>query len=186
MAFSAGHLTFDPAAPPPESPALGATFRMGTGNNSKRLLLLFPGRPGHGPHLRFAVYMTLTGADGTSAGDLGQLVITGGHLIGMMTYGSAGGARLDERAGSVYVFTASADDLAPATQKTKWTGRAAGVLIRSAPGLQPGFKLEITSVVGALADDGALTFGHSFASLIDALGPEQRRRLQAGDQDVGS
>ena len=186
MAFSVGHLTFDPAAPPPESTALGATFRMGTGNNSKRLLLLFPAGPGPAPHMRFAVYMTLTGTDGTSAGDLGQLVITGERLIGMMTHGSAGAARLDERAGSVYVFTASAGDLAPPAQKTKWTGRAAGVLIRSAPGLRPGFELEITSVAGALADDGTLTFGQSFASLIDALDPEQRRRLQAGDQGPGS
>ncbi|MGI9007647.1 MAG: hypothetical protein ACR2FU_15860 [Streptosporangiaceae bacterium] len=127
--------------------------------------------------------MRLTGADGTGAGDLGQLVITGERLIVMMTHGSAGGVRLDERAGSVYVFTASADDLAPAAQKTKWTGRAAGVLIRSAAGRPPAFELEITSVVGALADDGTLTFGPSFASLLAALGPEQRRRLR--DPDPG-
>ena len=186
MAFSGGHLTFEPAAPPPESQGLGATFRMGKGNNSKRLLLLFPAGSGRAPHLRFAVYMTLTGEDGTSAGDLGQIVITGEGLIGMMTHGSAGRARLDERTGSVYVFTASADDLAPAVLKTRWTGRVAGILVRSAPGLEPGFELEITSVVGALADDGTLTSGHSFASLVDALGPEQRRRLKAGDQGPAS
>src|SRR5579871_3648072 len=122
VAFAANRVTFDPATPPPESRSLGVSCRMGTGNNSKQLLLLFPAGPRPAPYLRLAVYMSLVGPDGGTAGDLGQLVITGERLIGMMTHGSAAGSRLDERAGSVYVFTASMDDLAPAVPKTKWTG----------------------------------------------------------------
>ncbi len=186
MAFAARHLTFEPVAAPPDSQALGVAFRMGTGNNKKRLLLLFPAGTGEAGRLRFAVYMTLTTQDGEIAGDLGQLVITRRRLIGMMTYGSAGGARLDEAAGSVYVFTASLDDLARPVPRTRWTGRAAGVRVGSAPGCEPGFELEVSSVAGALADDGTLTFGHTFASLIDALGHEQRRgRQQASGDEAG-
>jgi hypothetical protein len=176
VALAASHLTFQPRAVPTAPRALGAAFQLGTGNNKKGQLILFPAGPDQAqPHQRFAVYMRLTRDDGSSAGDLGQLVVTSERLIGLMTHGSAGGTRLDERTGSVYVFTAALDDLAPAVQKTRWTGRAAGVLVRSAPELKPGFVLEITSVVGTLADDGALTRRAAIASLLDVLGPGQQR-----------
>jgi hypothetical protein len=172
VALAASHLTFQPPVPA-ASAALGAAFRLGTGNNKKGLLILFPAGPGQVPLRRFAVYMTLTREDGVSAGDLGQLVVTSERLIGIMTHGSVGGAPLDQRAGSVYVFTAALGDLAPAVQKTRWTGRTAGLLVRSAPGLQPGFALEITSVAGALADDGTLSARLSFARLLELLSPGQ-------------
>lgn len=101
MALTVGHLTFQLPAVPTASAALGAAFCLGTGNNKKGLLILFPAGRGQVPVRRFAVYMTLTSDDGTSAGDLGQLVVTSDRLIGMLTHGSAGGTRLDERAGSV-------------------------------------------------------------------------------------
>jgi hypothetical protein len=170
VALAAGHLTFQLPAVPTASPALGAEFRLGTGNNRKGLPILFPAGSGQvPPYQRFAVYMTLTRDDGSSAGDLGQLVLTDDRLIGMMTRGSADGTRLDERAGSVYVFTVARGDLAPAVRKTRWTGRAAGVVVRSAAGLEPGFVLEITSAIGTLADDGRLTIQPALASLLDAL-----------------
>jgi hypothetical protein len=113
--------------------------------------------------------MELAGDDGTAAGRLGQLVVTGERVIGMMTRGSAGGTRLDDSAGCVYVFAASRDDLRPAEAETNRKGSPVKALIRSRDGQYPGFTLRITSVVGTLDDRGKLTFQTSLADLLAAL-----------------
>jgi hypothetical protein len=69
--------------------------------------------------------------NGTAAGKLGQLVVTGERVIGMMTRGSAGGAKLDDSAGCVYAFAASRDDLRPAEAETNRKGSLTQALIRS-------------------------------------------------------
>jgi len=171
VAFGACHLTLDLSDMPSQSDELGVSFGMGAGNDGKPLLLIFPVKntvagPGH---IRYAVYMNLKLSDGTEAGDLGQLVMSGQRLIGMMTHGSAGGAGLNESAGSVYAFALDLDDIQPARPKTKWTGRMAGVVIQARDDIDPRFVLEVKSVVGALADSGRLSYGTSLADLVKSV-----------------
>jgi hypothetical protein len=92
VTFTTSHLMLDLSALPFHSAELNADFRLGTGNDGKPLLLLSPAAyaAAPSPHERFAVYMELSGDDGTAAGKLGQLVVTGERVIGMMTRGSAG------------------------------------------------------------------------------------------------
>jgi hypothetical protein len=115
VTFTASHLMLDLSALLFHSAELNADFRLGAGNNGKPLLLLSPAADAAAPfqHERFAVYRELSGDDGTAAGKLGQLVVTGERVTGMMTRGSAGGAKLDDSAGCVYAFAASRDDLHP-------------------------------------------------------------------------
>jgi hypothetical protein len=171
VSFTASQLMLDLSALPFHSAELGADFRLGAGNNGKPLLLLSPaaGAAALSPHVRFAVYMELSGDDGTAAGKLGQLVVTGERVIGMMTRGSAGGTRLDDSAGRVYGFAVSRDDLRPAEAETSRKGSPTRVLIRSRDGRHPGFTLRVTSVVGALDDRGQLVYQPSLADLLAAL-----------------
>jgi hypothetical protein len=92
--------------------------------------------------------------------------VTGDRIIGIVTHGSAGQARLDGATGSVFAFTAAADDLQPAEAQTKRRGGLAGLVIRSRDGR---FELHVTSVIGSLDDDGMLTFGASLADLLNSL-----------------
>jgi hypothetical protein len=173
VAFAACHLMLDLSDLPSQSDELRVGFSMGTGNNKKPLLLIYPVNDTDIPEaaelVRYTVYMTLRLSDGTQAGDLGQLVVSGRRLIGMMTHGSAAGTRLDDSVGSVYAFALDLDDVMPAEPKTKWTGRLAGVAIMSRADLDPGFVLEVTSVVGILADSGRLTSGTSLADLLRSV-----------------
>jgi hypothetical protein len=171
VTFTASQLVLDLSALPFRSAGLGADFRVGAGNNGKPLLLLSPAvdAAAPSPYGRFAVYMELSVDDGTSAGRLGQLVVTGERVIGMMTRGSAGGARLDDSAGCVYAFAAGRDDLRPAEAETDRKGRPARVLIRSREGRSPGFTLRVTSVVGTMDDRGRLVYQSSLADLLVAL-----------------
>lgn len=170
MTFTAGHLMLDLSALPFHSAELNADFRLGAGNNGKPLLLSpAADAAAPSPHERFAVYMELSGDDGTAAGKLGQLVVTRERVIGMMTRGSAGGAKLDDSAGRVYAFAASRDDLRPAEAETNRKGRLTQALIRSRDGRYPGFTLRVTSVAGTLDDRGQLVYRPSLADLLVSL-----------------
>ena len=171
MTFTTSQLMLDLSALPFHSAELKADFRLGAGNDGKPLLLLSPAADAAppSPHERFAAYMELSGDDGTSAGKLGQLVVTGERVIGMMTRGSAGGTRLDDSAGRVYAFAASRADLRPAEAETNRKGSPTKALIRSRDGSYPGFTLRVTSVVGTLDDRGRLVYQPSLADLLIAL-----------------
>jgi hypothetical protein len=172
MTFAADYLRLDLSALPLPSPEFGAGFYLGTGNNRKPLLLVAPGAGNSVvPHVRYAAGLVLTLADGTVVKELGQLVVTSDRIIGIVTHGSAGQVRLDGTAGSVYAFTAGADDLQPAEVQTKRRGGLTGLIIRSRDGR---FELHVTSVIGSLDDDGMLTFGASLADLLNSLTPESR------------
>jgi hypothetical protein len=172
MTFAADYLRLDLSALPLPSPEFGAGFYLGTGNNRKPLLLVAPG-VGNSvvPHVRYAAGLVLTLADGTVVEETGQIVVTSDRIIGIVTQGSAGQVRLDGAAGSVYAFTAGADDLQPAEVQTKRRGGLTGLIIRSRDGR---FELHVTSVIGSLDDDGMLTFGASLADLLNSLTPESR------------
>jgi hypothetical protein len=171
VTFTASQLMLDLSALPFHSAELRADFRLGAGNNRKPLLLLSPAADAAAPspHERFAVYMELSGEDGTAAGKLGQLVVTRERVIGMMTRGTAGGTRLDDSAGCVYAFAVSRDDLRPAEAETNRKGSPVKALIRSRDGQYPGFTLRVTSVVGTLDDRGHLIYQPSLADLLLAL-----------------
>ena len=172
MTFAADYLRLDLSALPLHSPEFGAGFYLGTGNNSKPLLLVAPGAGNSVvPHVRYAAGLVLTLADGTVVKELGQLVVTSDRIIGIVTHGSAGQVRLDGATGSVYAFTAGADDLQPAEVQTKRRGKLTGLVVRSRDGQ---FELHVTSVIGSLDDDGTLTFGASLADLLNSLTPESR------------
>ncbi|MGH3418131.1 MAG: hypothetical protein ACRDOD_00830 [Streptosporangiaceae bacterium] len=172
MTFAADYLRLDLSALPLPSPEFGAGFYLGTGNNRKPLLLVAPGAGNSVvPHVRYAAGLVLTLADGTVVKELGQLVVTSDRIIGIVTHGSAGQVRLDGAAGSVYAFTAGADDLQPAEVQTKRRGGLTGLIIRSRDGR---FELHVTSVIGSLDDDGMLTFGASLADLLNSFTPESR------------
>jgi len=177
MTFAADYLRLDLSALPSPSPEFGAGFYLGTGNNSKPLLLVAPGAGNSVvPLVRYAAGLVLTLADGTVVKERGQLVVTSDRIIGIVRHGSAGQGsagqvRLDGAAGSVYAFTAGADDLQPAEVQTKRRGGLTGLIIRSRDGR---FELHVTSVIGSLDDDGMLTFGASLADLLNSLTPESR------------
>ena len=178
MAFAACHLILDLSDLPSQSEELRVGFMMGVGNNKKPMLLIYPANGTNispaPAHVRYAVYMTLRLSDGTEAGDVGQLIVTGRRLMGMITHGSAGGTRLDDSAGSVYAFCLDLDDIKSVEPKTRWTGRVAGAVITSRDDRDPGFVLKVTSVVGILSDSGRLTSGASFADLLRSVAPGGR------------
>jgi hypothetical protein len=172
VTFAADYLRLDLSALPLHSPEFGAGFYLGTGNNSKPLLLVAPGAGNSVvPHVRYAAGLVLTLADGTVVKELGQLVVTSDRIIGIVTHGSVGQVKLDGATGSVYAFTAGVDDLQPAEVQAKRRGKLTGLVIRSREGQ---FELHVTSVIGSLDDDGTLTFGASLADLLNALTPESR------------
>jgi hypothetical protein len=175
VAFVTCHLILDLSDLPSHLEELGAGFKMGVGNNKKPLLLIYPAHDAAmGPvaaPIRYAVYMTLRLSDGTEAGDVGQLIVSGPRVIGMVTHGSAGESRLDESAGSVYAFCFDLDDIKSVEPRTRWTGRVAGAVITSKDDLDSGFVLRVTSVVGILAESGRLTSGASFADLLRSVTP---------------
>jgi hypothetical protein len=175
VAFLACHLILDQSDLPSQLEELRVGFKMGVGNNKKPLLLIYPGNDSAispvGALIRYAVYMTLRLSDGTEAGDVGQLIVYGRRVIGMITHGSAGDTRLDESAGSVYAFCLDLDDIKSVEPRTRWTGRVAGAVITSKDDLDPGFVLRVTSVVGILAESGRLTSGASFADLLRSVTP---------------
>ena len=175
VAFVACHLILDLSDLPSQLEELGVGFKMGAGNNKKPLLLIYPADDAAiapvGAPVRYAVYMTIRLSDGTEAGDVGQLIVSGRRVIGMVTHGSAGDARLDESAGSVYAFCLDLDDIKSVEPKTRWTGRVAGAVITSKEDRDPGFVLRLTSVAGILADSGRLTSGASFANLLSSVTP---------------
>jgi len=180
VAIVARTLTLDLTTLPVHSPELQVGFEIGAGNNRSPILIVFPGTDAslEPQHVRYAVYLDLKLGDDRSSGLLGQLLVTGERIIGMMTHGSVGDSRLNESAGTVFAFTIGWDDIQPATTKTRWTGRVAGVIIRSAGGQNPAFELTVTSVVGTVADSGAVGYAQSFADLVASLTPESRIRLQ--------
>jgi hypothetical protein len=185
MAITADHLALDLSALPWHAERFGAGFYLGQGKNRKPLLLVAPGR-GNAvePHVRYAASLVLTLVGGLVAKELGQLVVTGGQIIVMMTNGTvgpvaAGGpVKLDGAVGSVYVLSARHDDLLLAEPMTNRRGKLTGALIRSRPGPVPEFTLEVSSVIGSLDDNGMLAYRASLLDLMESLTLESRSHLR--------
>lgn len=180
MTIAIGRFTLDPSALPWRSDDLGVGISMGVGNNKKPLLLIHPGadRAFEPQHIRYAADITLE-LDDDTVHQLGQLVVTGERIIGMITRGSAGGAKLGPSLDlRVYTFALTLNDIEPIEVTTNRKGVPAEALIRSRAGQLPPFALRVSSVVGCLSDAGVLTYRSSLRDLIDSLTPESRENLR--------
>lgn len=171
MPILASHLRLDLSRLPLRSAELGAAFAVGTGNNSKPILLIGPDASAAGARAcaRYAVSLSLRDEDGPVAGDLGQLVVTGERIIGMLIKGPAGQVKLDAGSGAVYAFTMDRADLEPPQVATNWRGRPTSITLRSRDGQRPACTLTIRSVIGILSDYGKLSYGSSLSDLLAAL-----------------
>ena len=69
----------------------------------------------------------------------------------------------------MYAFSFDRGDLAPAELKTKRKGVVTHAALRSSAGLQPAFELQLSNVVGNLADSGQLQFGASLGELMQSF-----------------
>jgi hypothetical protein len=179
VAIAGCHVTVDLAALPWALPSLRIRFDLGTADKSKPVLLIYPGAsPAAGPpQVRYACGLILNLDDGTQARSIGQLVITGQRIIGMITGGNAGAERLDSSTGSVYAFSVGLDDIQPVETRPDVRGRPVEAVIRSVTGQQPGFALQVFSVAGSLDDHGKLTY-RSMSDLLQWLTPEGREKLR--------
>ena len=169
MTIRADYLSLDLAGLPSYSESLGAGFYLGLGNNKKPLLLVAPGTGNSvEPHVRYATDLVVTLVDGVAAKGSSQFLVTSDRIIVMVLRGSTSQVKLDGAAGSVYVFSATRDDLYPVEATKNWRGRLTGAAIRARDGQ---FALQVNSVIGTLEDDGQLTYHASLADLLDSLGP---------------
>jgi hypothetical protein len=171
MPMLASHLRLDLTRLPHRSAELGVAFSLGTGNNSKPILLVSPDASAAGaqPYARYAVGLSLEDEDGPVAGNLGQLVVTGDRLIGMLIKGTARQARLDAATGAVYAFTIGRADLEPPEPAKNWRGQPTAITLRSRNGQRPACTLTIRSVIGILRDHGSLSYKSSLTDLLAAL-----------------
>lgn len=184
MPIATGHYTLDRTKLPAKADALRIRFVPQLVNNKNTLLVLYPDtEPGFEPSfMRYAVLMKfdhLLQGDGSvaAAQGLGQIVVTGQRLLGMITDGSMGKTMLKEAAGSVYVFALDLDDCAPVESKTNWRGKQVEAVIRSKEGQAPPFRLQIMSVDLLLKNDGQVIRA-SLPTFLEHLTPEGRQNLQ--------
>ena len=184
MPIVTSHYTLDRSKLPGQADELRVRFVPQPVNGKNRLLVLYPNsEPGfERSYLRYAVGMefrqillgdrTLIVAQG-----LGQIVVTGQRLIGMITDGSVGKAVLNESVGSVYAFALDLDDIRPVEIKKNWRGKPVEADILSKVGQSPVFGIKVLSVGLLLKDDGQV-IRMSLPAFLEQLSPEGRRNLQ--------
>ena len=184
MSIVTGHYTLDRSKLPTQADELRVRFVLQRVNGKNTLLVLYPNsEPGFEPsYVRYVVGMefrqillsdrTLIGAQG-----LGQIVVTGQRLIGMITDGSIGKTVLKEAVGSVYVFALDLDDIRPVEIKKNWLGKPVEAIIESKVGQSPPFGIKVFSVDLLLRNDGQVIRA-SLPAFLELLTPEGQRSLQ--------
>lgn len=184
MPIVTGHYTLDRTKLPAKAEALRIRFVPQLANNKNTLLVLYPNaEPGSEPsYVRYVALMKLghlLKGDGPMAvaQGLGQIVVTGQRLLGMITDGSVGKTVLKETAGSVYAFALDLDDCNPVEIKTNWRSKPVEAVIQSKEGQTPPFRLQIISVDLLLKNDGQVIRA-SLPAFLEQLTPEGRRNLQ--------
>ena len=186
MPLVTGHYTLDRSKLPAKSEALRVRFVSQRVNNKNTLLVLYPNAgPGFEPsYVRYAVGMKfrqiqLEDRRLIDAQGVGQLVVTGQRLLGMITDGSVGKAALKESAGSVYAFALDLDDIRPVEIKTNWRDKPVDAVIQSKEGQNPAFRIDILMVNLLVKDDGQVLLA-SLPAFLEHLTPEGRQSLQKG------
>ncbi|MFL5659578.1 MAG: CHAT domain-containing protein [Ktedonobacteraceae bacterium] len=188
MPIVTGYCTLNLMKLPAKSDELRVRFVPQRVDRKSTLLVLYPNsEPGFEPsYVRYTVMMEfrqillsdrfLTGAHG-----LGQIVVTGQRLIGMITDGSTDKTILSESDGSVYAFAFDLDDIRPIEiNKRNWLGKPVEAVIQSKVGQAPIFGLKIFSTdpgLFLLKDDGQVT-RTSLSAFLKQLTHEGRRNLQ--------
>lgn len=105
-----------------------------------------------------------------TAKGLGQIVVTGRRIIGMITDGSVGSAVLDESVGSVYAFTFDLDDSGPVEVKKNWLGKPITAVLRSKDQQKRPFGLRVISVDLIVKDNGQVVRS-SLPAFLEKLTP---------------
>lgn len=180
MPIVTGHYNLDRSKLPSKSDKLRVLFKSQLVNRKNNLLVIYPNaEPGYEPaYARYVTGMKLQLRDGTIAQMMGQIVITGQRLIGMITDGSAGKATLNEATGSVYTFTVDLEDIRPVETRKNWRGKPVEIMIRSKEGQNPAFLLHIIGgTIATLKNDGNAA-PTTLEAFLERLTPEGRRNLQ--------
>jgi CHAT domain/Tetratricopeptide repeat len=188
MPIVTGYCTLDLMKLPAKSDELRVRFVPQHVDRKSTLLVLYPNsEPGFEPsYVRYTVMMEfrqilLSDRIPTGAHGLGQIVVTGQRLIGMITDGSTDKTILSESDGSVYAFAFDLDDIRPIKiNKRNWLGKPVEAVIQSKVGQAPIFGLIIFSTdpgLFLLKDDGQVT-RTSLSAFLEQLTPEGRRNLQ--------
>jgi hypothetical protein len=153
-------------------------------NNKNTLLLLYPdAEPGFEPsYVRYAVGMKFRQVhpdDGaiTSAEGLGQLVVTGQRLLGMITDGTLNRTVLKESDDSVFAFVLDLDDVDPVEIQKNWLGKPVSARLMSNESQSPVFGIQVTGVDLLVKDDGQVSRS-SLPALLEQLTPGGRQKLQ--------
>ncbi len=179
MPIATGHYTLDLSKLPSKADELRVRFEQQVVNGKNVQLLIYPdAEPGFEPsYVRYATGMSLQLGDGTVAGRLGQLVVTGQRLVGMITGGSVGNAALDASHGAIYVFSIDLDDCYGPVPKTNWRGKPVEAMFRSKEDQRVAFMLHVFSMVATVKNGGEVAYT-SLPRLLEHLTPEGRQRLQ--------
>lgn len=179
MPIITGNYTLDRSKLPSKSDKLRVRFVSQLVNRKNNLLVIYPNAElGYEPvYVRFVAGMKLQLDDGTVAQMMGQIVVTGQRLIGMITDGSVGKVVLSQSTGSVYAFVFDLDDIRPVETKTNWRGKPVEAIIRSKEGQKPAFLLQVSGEIASLKNDGQAAPA-SLAAFLERLTPEGQQILQ--------
>lgn len=180
MPIITSHLTIDRSKLPSKSDKLRVLFKSQLVNRKNNLLVIYPNaEPGFEPaYARYVTAMKLQLSDGTVAQMMGQIVVTGQRLIGMITDGSVGKAKLNEAVGSIYAFAIDLDDIRPVETKKNWRGKPIEATIRSKESQSPAFLLHIIGGTIAMLKNDGNAAPTTLEAFLERLTPEGRRNLQ--------
>jgi len=179
MAYTTALYTLDLAALPLKAEKIRARFDSQVVNGKNRQLLIYPNTgPDFEPHyIRYHAGIVFRLDNGTVAKIMGQLVVTGERIIGLITDGSVGKTKLSESSGSVYAFALDLDDIQLARIKTNWRKQPVEAFIMPIQDQKPAFLLQVFSVAATVQDNGTAR-PSSLPNLLNRLTPEGRRKLQ--------
>lgn len=183
MSIVTNHFALELAKLPTKSDELRIRFVPQVVNGRNALLVLYPdAEPDFEPsYARYAVLMRLRQmqSDGavTVADGVGQIVITGQRLIGMITDGSLNKTVLSESHGLVYAFALDLDDCGPLEIKKNWRGKPVEALILSKDGVSPVLGIVVMSV-RLLVQNSGNVMPAAMSAFLEHLTPEGQRNLQ--------
>jgi hypothetical protein len=178
MTLTAGHYTVDKARLPMDLEEARAGLTLQAIRGKKEIALIHPNaQAGYEPnHVRYMCGLGLSRGNGDVAQRMGQVVVTGRRVIGMVTDGSFGDIKLSEDSGSIYVFAFELDDIGDPQVKSNWRRKPIEVVLRSREGGDAAFSLVVFSLSTVVKNDGSLVFC-SLKSFLDNFTPAGRREL---------
>ena len=148
-------------------------------NGKTKGLLLHPatGNDFEPGYYRYMCGIGLKLGNGLTAGKIGQIVVTGRRLLGMVTDGTAGDVALSGEAGVIYAFSIDLDDFYGPQARTNWRGKPVEAVFRSKEDQPLAFILQVFSVAVNVTNDGKIAYT-SVANFITKFSPESRQALR--------